>query len=52
MPIETVPISNMTLQDWHLLFHYAHLCASLTRLESDFHRGGCSYLQDFSNMTK
>jgi len=37
VPIETGSASNMIVQDWHLLFHYAHLCASLTQPESDYH---------------
>jgi hypothetical protein len=42
-PIETGPVNKMILQDWRLLFHYVHLCASLTRPESDYHRGERSY---------
>jgi len=52
LPIETGPVINMILQDWNLLFHYAHLCASLTRPESDYYRGGRAYLHDFTNLRK
>jgi hypothetical protein len=44
--IDTGPVSNLIVQDWHLLFYYGHLCASLTQPESDYHRGMSSYLQD------